>query len=250
MAFPLPAAQAGPSAVPILDVEALLDRLPAEVRARVIWAKRPIEQALHRLRGEPLTDTLLTETATVVVSPLVSLSGAVWQAIANRDELRAALLEDFEREETQLREYLGDEDALDTLTWLVAFWRSLLSMVLSLTTPAALAAALDEETIAEFANDPRLTPMYKSRVALMAALECSKKGDPPGRAIELLDLAFLEMMKVRESMRQDGLWLALFPNETTTERRKATLQYALKLRDSLSDDDWKVLDQARMRDLR
>jgi len=34
------------------------------------------------------------------------------------------------------------------------------------------------------------------------------------------------------------------------ERRRALLESADRLRNALSDDDWRVLEQARMRDLR
>jgi hypothetical protein len=46
-------------AIPVLDVETVLARLPAEARARVSWAKKPIENGLARPHSEPLTDELL-----------------------------------------------------------------------------------------------------------------------------------------------------------------------------------------------
>ena len=38
--------------------------------------------------------------------------------------------------------------------------------------------------------------------------------------------------------------------ETVEERRRGLLESADRLRRTLSDDDWRVMDQARMRDLR
>jgi hypothetical protein len=244
-----PAPNLQPTRVPFLDVEAVLERLPAEVRAKVIWAKRPIEEALARLRHEPLDDETVEQAAMAIIEPSLSLTNALWQTLANRDGVRAALLEDFNRDEALLRSYLNDGNAADTLSWLVAFWRSFFGMVFMVFSPEQL-AAIDPHEIEKLAADPSVKPVYKSQVALMAAVACSKHGDPRERAIELLEIAFLEMMKFRDTMRQDGLWLPLFPHETPAERREATLRYALGLRDSLSDDDWDVLDDARTGDLR
>jgi hypothetical protein len=242
-----PNVQATP--IPFLDVEAVLGRLPAEVRAQVIWAKRPIQEALSRLRCGVLNDAVVEEAAMAIIKPSLSLTNALWGTVTNRDGVRAALLEDFNRDEAQLRDYLNDEDAADTLSWLVAFGRSFFGMVFMVFSPDQL-ATIDPEELEKHAADPRLTPLYKSQVALMAAVECSKHGDPRERAIELLEIAFLEMMSLRDVMRQDGLWLPLFPEETPAQRREATLRYALALRDSLSDDDWAVLKDAQMGNLR
>lgn len=244
-----PASSLQANAVPYLDVEAVLGRLPAEVRAKLAWAKRPFQEALERLRHEPLDDEALERAAMAIIKPSLSVTSAFWQTISNRDGARAVLLEDFNRDEAQLRHYLADEDAIDTLNWLVAFGRSFFSILFMVFSPEQL-AEIDPEALAKHAADPRLIPFYKSQVALMAAVECSKHGDPRERAIELLEVAFLEMMTVRDEMRRDGLWLPLFPQETTADRREATLRSALRLREAFTDDDWTVLDEARMGDLR
>lgn len=185
----------------------------------------------------------------VFIKPSLSLTIAFWRTIANRDGARAALVEDFNRDETQLRAYLDDEDAADTLTWIVAFVRSFFGVVFMVISPDQL-AEIEQDELEKHATDRRLLPLYKSQVALMAAVECSKHDDPRERAVELLEVAFLEMMSFRDAMRQDGLWLPLFPQETPADRRHATLHYALRLREALTDEDWAVLDDARMGDLR
>lgn len=184
-----------------------------------------------------------------IVRPSLSLTNALWQTLTSRDEVRAALLEDFNRDETQLRGYLNDEEAIDTLAWLVAFWRAFFGMVFMVFSPEQL-AAIRPNDLEKLADDSELTPLYKSQVALMAAVECSKHGDPRERAIELLDIAFLEMMSLRDALRRDGFWLSLFPQETPAERRQATLRYARGLRSAFNDEDWLLLDAARMGDLR
>ncbi len=46
-----------PNGIPVLDLETALASLPTAARARVAWAKEPIENGLARLRTEPLTAT-------------------------------------------------------------------------------------------------------------------------------------------------------------------------------------------------
>lgn len=66
----------------------------------------------------------------------------------------------------------------------------------------------------------------------------------------ILDVAFLELNRFRAALRKHGVFLTPFPSETIEERRRALLDSAAKVREELSEDDWRVLDQARMRDLR
>jgi hypothetical protein len=66
----------------------------------------------------------------------------------------------------------------------------------------------------------------------------------------LLDVAFLELNKFRATLRKAGVFLTPFPTETVEDRRRGLLESAERLRRSLSDDDWRVLEQARVRNLR
>jgi len=84
----------------------------------------------------------------------------------------------------------------------------------------------------------------------MAAAETRRAEGDPQRARDLLDVAFLELMKFRATMRRLGVSLTPFPLETVEERRRGLLESADRLRKALSDEDWRVLEQARMRDLR
>jgi hypothetical protein len=46
--------------------------MPAEVRARVVWATKPIENGLARVRAEPLTDDLIAQVTQETDKPLLS----------------------------------------------------------------------------------------------------------------------------------------------------------------------------------
>jgi hypothetical protein len=237
-------------AIPVLDVETVLGRLPAEARARVAWAKKPIENGLARLRSEPLTDELIAKVADETWKPLVSLGRVFWEIVgANRDEWRARFVDDFKREEEQLAAFVEQEDSRDTLRWVLGLLQSFLGMGLSV--PPEFFTTIDESLFARLGVDEDLQPYFRTLVVLMAATESRKFGGEPQRARDLLDVAFLEMNKFRATLlRRHGVWLTRFPLENVEERHHGLLEAATRLRQTLSDDDWRVLEQARMRDLR
>ena len=72
----------------------------------------------------------------------------------------------------------------------------------------------------------------------------------PDRCASLIDAAFMAFMAFRSSLREHGVWLSPFPNETSEERRESLLRYASRLRETLTEQDWQTLDGARMGNLR
>jgi len=84
----------------------------------------------------------------------------------------------------------------------------------------------------------------------MAALDGVKAEAPPDKVAELLDIAFLELIAVRDHLRQHDLWISPFPEETSEERRQDTLRYAERLREVFTADDWGSFGEARLGDLR
>ncbi len=230
-------------------METALSRLPAAARARVAWAKKPIESALARLRTEPLTDDLVARVAEEAWKPIASLGRAAWEIMdSDLDEWRARFVDDFKQEERQLADFVGDDDARDTLRWVLGLLQSFLGLALAV--PADLVIPPDEALFASLGADQDFQPYPRALVALMGAAETRKAGGDPERARELLDVAFLEMNRFRATLRRAGVSLTPFPNETVEERRRGLLESAERLRRSLSDEDWRVLEQARMRDLR
>jgi hypothetical protein len=197
-----------------------------------------------------LTDELLAEVARTTLPPMRALSKLFLELMApNREELRAALMEDLQRDEASLGAYLEDPDAVDTLVWVVAFLRSLYTTIVTLLDPSQL-TALTDEALDEHLEDPRLLLLPQGQIALMAALEALKENDPRERAVELVEVAFLNFMEFRDRLRREGFWLSPFPAETSEERRTGALKYGLRLRNTLTESDWKALDGARMGDLR
>jgi hypothetical protein len=249
LALPATAPSVSFPAIPVLDVETVLARLPAEARARVAWAKKPIEGGLARLRTEPLTDDLAAEVTDEVWKPLVSLWRALGEIVGtNQDEWRAKFVGDFRLEEQQLSAFVEHEESRETLRWILGLLQSFLSLALSV--PPDFVAQIDEDTFARAGADDGFKPYMRTLVVLMAAAEIPRAAGAPQRARDLLDVAFLELSRFRATMRKHGVSLTPFPSETIEERRRALLESADGLRKVLSEDDWRVLDRARIHDLR
>ena len=227
----------------------MLARLPAEHRARVAWAKKPIESGLARLCTEPLTDDLVAQVASETWKPLVSIGRGFWSLIAaNPDEWRAKLVDDYAREQDRFAAFVSDEDSRDTLRWILGLLQSFVGFSLSM--PAELIRQLDDALIERLGADADFRLYLQGLIALMAADHVRRTEGDPDRARDLLDVAFLELSKFRATLRKHGIFLSALPLESLDERRQRSLASAERLRAALSDDDWQVLEQARLRDLR
>ncbi len=249
LAVPVTAPPVAFPTVPVLDVQTVLARLPAKARARVAWARKPIENGLARLRAEPLTDDLVAEVTDATWTPLAALSRALAEiVVANPEEWRARFVDEFALEEQQLAAFVAQQESRDTLRWILGLLHSFLGLALSV--PPDFISQIDETAFTKVTADEDFKPYMRALVTLMAAAETRKAAGDPQRARDLLDVAFLELSKFRAVMRQHGVSLTPFPSETIEDRRRGLLESAHRLRNALSDDDWRVLEQARMHDFR
>lgn|SRR5512145_99036 len=237
-------------AMPILDVEAMLARLPARTRADVEWVRKPIADGLRRLGTEPLSDELLNEVSASLAAPVLRLGLAFWNALlVSPEEWRALLMQEFEREGAKLAEFLQSPEAEDTLEWVLGYFRSFFSLALRGVGAIAADAVPDlGKPWSEWPNEFRL--FLRSETALMAVMSLAKSGGSRERAHELLDRSFLDLNELQAALRRDGWFVTAFPDETTIERRKRLLKSAQFIRDGISYDDWKQFDEARVRNLR
>jgi hypothetical protein len=249
LAFPATATATPSGGVLVFDVNAVLAKLPPDVRAQVAWAGPQITAGLRRLWREPFSDAVLTEVALATSVPMRALTSRFLELMAaNRAELLAALMVDLQRDEARLAAYVEDSDAVDTLGWVVSFLRSLYGTMVLLFDPAQISAP-GHEDVDEHLDDPRVLLLLKGQIALMAALDALKEAAPRERIVELIDVAFLRLMEFRDHLQREGVRLPS-PPETSDQRRTAALRYALRLRETMTDTEWKALDDARMGDLR
>lgn len=248
MAHPAQALPVAAGTLPVLDVEAMLARLPAQARANVAWAKKPIAEGLARLRAEPLTDELVSAVADQVLAPMQAIGLAAWRALAaNLDSYRAAVMSDFAHEEDRVAAFVNDEDSRDTVGWITGFLRSFYGSALA-TSSADL--AIPESAWPQVASLPELRPFARGLAALMAASEEARVGADAHRARELVDVAFLQLTQFRDMLRRHGVQLSAFPYETTEQRREHLAEAAMRVRATLTDDDWRTIHGARVGDLR
>jgi hypothetical protein len=233
----------------VLDVEALLERLPAQLRANLEWTKAPIAAELAKLQGEVVTDVLLDAVTRAIAAPLQTLGRAFWELMtANHDLLRAAVMDDIARDERRVRAYVSDADAIDTVEWAFGFLRSFFNATLpffELVAPTELESAVQHGL-----EDPRMADLLRGQIALMGAIEAVKSEATQDKVIELLEVSFSRLMRARDHFRQVGFWVSPFPEETSEQRRQDTMRYAQRLREVLTDDDWATFGQARFGDLR
>jgi hypothetical protein len=239
--------------MPILDVEALLESLPAEARATVAWAERPIEDGLARLRTQPLTEELLADVAAEVCRPIEAIAQAGLKAASTaQGESRDTLMDRFQQDENLLSAFLHDEDARDTLRWVVGLLRSFFdaSFHALAPLPSESLARVGAEAARQAAAEPEIKPVIRGIVAFTAALREAKDRGDPERVAELLNVSFLQLKDLLKLMRRNGVSMSTFPDETIEDRHRRLLESAARLRKSLTDDDWRVLDEARVHNLR
>lgn len=236
---------AGP--LPVLDVDAMMQRLPAEARASVVWARKPIADALMRLRREPLTDALVCDVAESFFPPLLAVATKVWEVLAeNSEALRAAIMSDFAREEATLGEFLRDPDSQDTLAWVTGFLRSFYGTVFSWLPAEQWAMLAGQLKWQEALREPGASSFTCGVATLMAAAEEARSGTDADRARDLVDLAFLRFKEFRDALRAAGPHLSPYPSETTEQRRDAIRASAARIRGSFSSGDWEAISTARM----
>jgi hypothetical protein len=234
----------------VLDVDALWARLPAALRAQITWVQAPITEGLQKLRTATLSDDLLDEVAGTLMRPLQTLSRAYVNLMAsNRDEVRAALMADLERDAQLVQDYLNDPDAADTAKWVLGFLRSFFGTVLTLVEPGHL-ADIDFDAMEKAMNKPDACSFLRGQVAIMGAIDGVKNDASKERVTELIDIAFLQLIDVRDQFRKLGVWLSAFPDETSEQRRRDALRYAGRLRELVTDEEWQAFDRARLGNLR
>jgi hypothetical protein len=234
-----------------LDVDAMMQRLPAAARASVVWARKPIADALGRLRRETLTDDLVASVSEEFLTPLQAVATKVWEVLAdNPDGLRAAIMSDFAHEEERLGDFLDEADCRDTLAWISGFLRSFYGTAFTLIPLDQWVAIAAQQRWRDAARGPQAADFVCGVATLMAAADEARSGTDIDRARELVDLSFLRFKSVRDTLRVSGLHLTPYPFETTEQRRDALRASATRVREAFSGGDWEAIDAARMGSLR
>jgi hypothetical protein len=239
---------------PVLDFGCLLDQLPAEVRAQLAWARKPIDDGLARLRTEALTDALVDEVALALRKPIIAAAVEAEQWLAGLTEQVDMFESEIEADRARVRALLPDDDSKDTLDWIMDFLQALMAAIVDATEDQPVPHALDVEEVEQEHDPPAFRAYLRGSVALMATIEIAKLPSASAtaveRAAELLDVAFLELMEFSD--RAADLLEAPFdpPSTAPVHRGERLAFYAKAVRDTLTDADWEVIESARLGNLR
>jgi hypothetical protein len=237
---------------PALDVARLIERLPAELRARVMWTRKPIEDALDAVLLSPGDADVLEAASRAAFKPVAAIMEVVSERLASPEFAvhRAGLMSNLEVDQRELSAFVADPGVVDTLDWCVgflkAFYRELWSHLLGGDWNASVFAdateVMDESLGA--------TALRRGTFALMAASEVARRHASVEDAVTLINLAFLEFEDCRLALAHDGLVITPFADETREQRLRRISSYVTRIRETFTDRDFSQLDAARFTSLR
>lgn len=237
-----------PGVLPLWDIDAALERLPAEMRASLQWTAGATRRALARLAIEPLTDALLDDVARSFWKPMNEVTRALRKVLATRDAWQSQI-EDALRDDTELmNDFLASDNTRDTLAWCLGFFRALFGLMSNIDIQRAQYP--DERELAAFLGQPPMSLLMRAEACLLGALRIARDKGDEQRAEELVDVAFLALCSVQDEFQREGLGFKPFADETPAERAERALRYARHVREGLSEADAELMESARMHDLR
>ncbi len=137
---------------------------------------------------------------------------------------------------------MSDEAAQDSLRWITGLNRAFVAYMRGLSRADVAKISTVSATSAAEAILP--DPFVRFTAVMMAAYEIERAGGDVRRARDLVDVAFIEAISIRDILRGAGIKLDPFPNETNEERHARFLRAAAHVRASMTDDDWRVMDEA------
>ncbi len=232
-------------------LQRLIDRLPAETRARVAWAPAELAGSVSSFLDGAMDESSVSSLASDLGRVSTSIRPAVSSLVDHLELLRSEL-ETVWRSEAVLLCSSLDPDTADLAEWTVRSWIAFGDLSLSL-----MGSAMEEVKLAlasaDAAADNRVTRRgspLRVQALIMAAIEGVRRGTPRGVVTDLVLRAFDEMNGVLEQARAIGLHIDPFKGETLAERAERARRYAAHVRDALTEDDVRAFEEARLRQLR
>jgi hypothetical protein len=225
--------------------------LPAEVRAQVRWVEPAFAGLLCRLKDEPLTDDVVAEVGREAARPVTTLGAAVFkQYLARPEQWRAAIAEALRRDAAILEHFLPDQHSHESFAWVKGLMTSYFDELLR--HMGNVEADHVDTAISNLGGElpAEIHAWTCAQMALAAALDLAKHDGDAMRSTDLIDVAFLRLLKFRDALAARGILLTPFPNETPQERAERVQRYAKLCREVLTEEDMRVLDDARLRTLR
>jgi len=232
--------------LPVADLQRLIDRLPAEDRAHLRWSATDATSALSSFLDGPKDESSLRTLVGALVRQFQAVRPGLGSLESYPELLRSELEEAWRADAATLRASVS-HGAADAVDWTIRAWSSLIDLTLTMMRnwETQIRAAPLEEPGLDLPGSP-----WRFQALIMAAIEAVRRGQPRGEVDELVLRAFDEILVVMSQLQAAGIRLDPFRGETMAERALRMQRYAEHLRHSLSEDDMRTLDEARVRSLR
>jgi hypothetical protein len=227
------------------DVERLIDRLPAEQRARFRWAPERFRQIFDRLLDGEVTPEVIHQATAEFVRVCVPLIGDL---LATQPALPEGISEArsdlSQSREDKLMAYFQGLSAAAGIEWTLGALRKLAESPLSQVSPEE-AKVYEGSTEAKYIQHPSLG-LFRAQVILFALLQAIERGIPPERLEDLAETAYLEARQMVDWMALQGIDLNPLSDLTPEERFAKVLQYIDDLREVMTPDAIDVISRARV----
>jgi len=229
------------------DLERLLDRLPAEQRARFRWAPERFRQILDRLLIGDVTPEVIHQATVEFIQAGVAL---------DRDLIAARPIppEGLAENEWDLYQSLGDKlmtyfqglPAAAGIEWTLGVLRKYYvedaHSPMSREEAEIFAGSTDE---AKYIKHPSLG-LVRAQVIFFALLQAIERGIPPERLEDLAETAYLEARQKVDFMAIQGIDFDPLRDLTPEERFAKVLQYIDDLREVMTPEAIDVISRARV----
>lgn len=232
-------------------LQQLIDRLPAETRARLAWAPTELAGSLSSFLDGAMDEAALAALASDLGRVIASIGPAVLSIAAHPELLRSELEAAWRSESSLLRSSL-DPGTADVAEWTVRAWVAFgdVSLALMRTVVEEVKRALSSVDAALDDSLAQRGSPVRVQALMMAAIAGVRRGKPQALVGDLVLRAFEEMKSLMEQVRAAGLHIDPFKGETLAERAERARRYAGHVRGALTEDDMRAFDEARLRRLR
>lgn len=216
---PVPALLPTPS-----DIERLIDRLPAEQRARFRWAPERFRQILERLLVGKVTPEVIQQATAEFVQAWGSLAGDLQSGLS---EGLSEVLPGLEQSLHKLMSYFQGLSAAEGIEWTLGVLKN---------------ASRDTSRV-----NPkhRTMNLLEAQIILFAVLQAAERGIPPERLVDLAETAYLEAAEWVHLKATQGIDLDPLKDLTPEQRFAKLLRYIDDFRKVLTPEDLEIMSQAR-----
>ncbi|HEY4181797.1 MAG TPA: hypothetical protein VGM90_33370 [Kofleriaceae bacterium] len=244
------ASKAPPAFMSTESVQSLIDRLPAEKRAKVRWAPTELKAALLSfVQGAQTAEALKALVEQVVEAFAQVFERDALEALIETEEFASSVEAGFNQDLEVLSQRLSPTDfalaAWTSQSW-IGFIRSAVREMVKAPVEEVRRVLAKQQPI------PFDAPLHPTRVQalIMAAVEGARNNVDAERISLAIRQSFDDMSAQVAFAKTVGMPFTAFEKESSDARRARMDGYAEMLRAELDDDDLAALESSRFRSLR